>query len=502
MSLALLLPMLPVPTRTPLPSSRHHWPRCPLTGLPMTDPVIDRQGVSYERAAVVECYERTGRAPTVPGDATRCSLVPNLALKGVIAALREVLPHTGTDGADAGLLGGDARPAAVAVLEYMPQLSLQHQVQAALDVIAAHTTHAAVFHAGCQVLLRVLTDPGCCAAVRAVVLGRLCVVVDTMREHVHDARAQTAAIAVLAVLAPAINGDSLPSNAVAASCAGALLASMDAHVGDPTIHARALGALADLGPVACLSFAHRAVVSMQVHTHVAHAATVTAALHLLACASAYARPADVGVHRAAQWADVACRGMAAHPGDASIQWRAIRVLAALYSAKFGSRHGLPPGLVTVDQAAAVAAALAAHGQHCRAMCGDGVALLAAAAATERSAPALAEHLPLVLALADTGALPQTKCACLAFIGRLARDARTYPATMRCLPRVLAIGTAAQVHDAGYINAAVTFALMELARGAATAPARARLLTELRPMRACSSWPRLLMWLWARRVRGR
>lgn len=37
---------------------------CPITGDVMSDPVIDRDGITYERAAIEEWIQRRGTSPT------------------------------------------------------------------------------------------------------------------------------------------------------------------------------------------------------------------------------------------------------------------------------------------------------------------------------------------------------------------------------------------------------------------------------------------------------
>ena len=57
---------------------------CPLTYQPMTDPVVDPEGNSYERSAIVEWLSRKQESPITRSPLGVAELIPNRALKALI----------------------------------------------------------------------------------------------------------------------------------------------------------------------------------------------------------------------------------------------------------------------------------------------------------------------------------------------------------------------------------------------------------------------------------
>lgn len=58
---------------------------CPITMELMTDPVIDRDGISYERVAITEWLEKSAESPVTRKPLSISDLVPNRSLKELIA---------------------------------------------------------------------------------------------------------------------------------------------------------------------------------------------------------------------------------------------------------------------------------------------------------------------------------------------------------------------------------------------------------------------------------
>jgi hypothetical protein len=58
--------------------------RCPICAEIMKDPVIDKDGYSYERKAILQCLESDKRSPITREPLVESDLRPNRALKAVI----------------------------------------------------------------------------------------------------------------------------------------------------------------------------------------------------------------------------------------------------------------------------------------------------------------------------------------------------------------------------------------------------------------------------------
>jgi hypothetical protein len=79
---------------------------CPITGEPMRDPVVDREGNTYERAAIVDWLRRNPTSPITRNPLSVHDLVPNRAVRDL------VIEHLGS--AFATLTAADAAAPAAA----------------------------------------------------------------------------------------------------------------------------------------------------------------------------------------------------------------------------------------------------------------------------------------------------------------------------------------------------------------------------------------------------
>jgi len=59
---------------------------CPITGVTMIDPVIDREGNTYEREAITEWIQLKGTSPITRNYISVYDLTPNRALRDAIEA--------------------------------------------------------------------------------------------------------------------------------------------------------------------------------------------------------------------------------------------------------------------------------------------------------------------------------------------------------------------------------------------------------------------------------
>lgn len=67
-----------------------HLPRsiyCPITYMPMMDPVVAADGHSYERNAIKTWFEKAKTSPVTRESLPNTSLLPNHALRGTISEL-------------------------------------------------------------------------------------------------------------------------------------------------------------------------------------------------------------------------------------------------------------------------------------------------------------------------------------------------------------------------------------------------------------------------------
>ncbi len=71
---------------------------CPITMLPMEDPVMCTDGHSYERSAIEEWFTRKTTSPKTGSRLTTTMVIPNIALKG---AIREYIERRKKEGASA-----------------------------------------------------------------------------------------------------------------------------------------------------------------------------------------------------------------------------------------------------------------------------------------------------------------------------------------------------------------------------------------------------------------
>ena len=60
-------------------------PSCPITGLPLTDPVVDPEGNTYERNAILHWLETHPTSPLTRQSLSVDQLVPNRAIQALIA---------------------------------------------------------------------------------------------------------------------------------------------------------------------------------------------------------------------------------------------------------------------------------------------------------------------------------------------------------------------------------------------------------------------------------
>lgn len=67
---------------------------CSITGDLMQDPVIDPEGNSYERAAIVEWLSRNPTSPVTRAPLTQADLAPNFALRDAIADVNRICEET------------------------------------------------------------------------------------------------------------------------------------------------------------------------------------------------------------------------------------------------------------------------------------------------------------------------------------------------------------------------------------------------------------------------
>jgi uncharacterized protein YegL len=65
---------------------------CPISAQLMTDPVIDKDGISYERSAIEEWIQLKGTSPMTRSPLRLQDLTPNRALKDAIDSARSALP--------------------------------------------------------------------------------------------------------------------------------------------------------------------------------------------------------------------------------------------------------------------------------------------------------------------------------------------------------------------------------------------------------------------------
>lgn len=73
-----------------IPRPLNHIPEncfCPLTGKLMTDPVVLADGYSYERAVITKWLTSSDQSPITKKPLANKNLIPNLALKNIIAKL-------------------------------------------------------------------------------------------------------------------------------------------------------------------------------------------------------------------------------------------------------------------------------------------------------------------------------------------------------------------------------------------------------------------------------
>jgi hypothetical protein len=73
-------------------------PTCPITGCPVIDPVVDPDGITYERAAIYQWLAVHERSPISRQPLQVYQLVPNRAVKALVDSLRASHPSTGDPG--------------------------------------------------------------------------------------------------------------------------------------------------------------------------------------------------------------------------------------------------------------------------------------------------------------------------------------------------------------------------------------------------------------------
>lgn len=70
------------------PSITSMLPLCPISGCPVTDPVVDPDGNTYERQYILEWLERQGTSPLTRKPMRDDQLVPNRAVKALVDSMR------------------------------------------------------------------------------------------------------------------------------------------------------------------------------------------------------------------------------------------------------------------------------------------------------------------------------------------------------------------------------------------------------------------------------
>jgi hypothetical protein len=73
-------------------------PTCPITGCAVIDPVVDPEGITYERAAIYQWLAVHERSPISRQPLQVYQLVPNRAVKALVDSLRATHPSTRNSG--------------------------------------------------------------------------------------------------------------------------------------------------------------------------------------------------------------------------------------------------------------------------------------------------------------------------------------------------------------------------------------------------------------------
>ncbi len=76
--------------RKPIPG----MPNCPITGLPMVDPVVAADGHTYERHAIQRWFQTSNRSPLTGAVLAHLELVPNYSLLSSIGGLTDPAPNS------------------------------------------------------------------------------------------------------------------------------------------------------------------------------------------------------------------------------------------------------------------------------------------------------------------------------------------------------------------------------------------------------------------------
>lgn len=76
--------------RKPIPG----MPNCPITGLPMVDPVVAADGHTYERHAIRRWFQTSNRSPLTGAVLAHLELVPNYSLLSSIGGLTDPAPNS------------------------------------------------------------------------------------------------------------------------------------------------------------------------------------------------------------------------------------------------------------------------------------------------------------------------------------------------------------------------------------------------------------------------
>ncbi len=82
------------PRHSPLVQPKQ-WPShllCPITGLPMDNPVIAADGITYEKSAIDDWIQNNTTSPLLGSALAHTDLIPNPAVKQMLVAFRTELP--------------------------------------------------------------------------------------------------------------------------------------------------------------------------------------------------------------------------------------------------------------------------------------------------------------------------------------------------------------------------------------------------------------------------